>query len=42
MKTEYKLKRRINHLKLYIFKLGKHIEMLAKANRKLRKIKNAI
>lgn len=40
MKTEYKLKRRINHLKMYILKLGKHIKILAEANLKLREIKN--
>ena len=39
MKTEKKQKRRINHLKKYVFKLEQHIETLAKINRKLKEDK---
>ena len=36
MKTEKKQKRRINHLKKYVFKLEQRIEALVKSIQKLR------
>ncbi len=39
MKTEKKQKRRINHLKKYVFKLEQRIEALIKTIQKLREKK---
>lgn len=38
MKTEKKLKRRIGHLKKYIFKLEQHTRALVKAIQELKKL----